>query len=538
MKMSKNIRYLLHTQYLGYFGINTAIHTKDKKKKRNAVLLAVVLAFSFVMCMFSLVFYDYFMLATYQALGIPEALIGVMMTGVSLLCLITTVMKAPALLFTFRDFDIVMPLPVTRKEIVISKIITLYNSNIAAVLLLMLPAAGVYGYVTAAPAYFWIMLLPMVLVLPVVPMIIGGALGTLISLAARRFRKTNYIRTFLSLLLFAAIMFFSFSTSQMTEEKMADIAEAIRSAVYGTYPLSGVFSQGLCGGSIVYAASFVAGSLLLMYAFYRLILAWFFGFRTLLTTQGTSRGKAETVHAAVRGQFSTLFAREIKRFVGSSLYFVNNIVGVFMLLIATVALIIVGGDKISGAVASVGLRIPPLAVAIAISALASMTNPAVISISLEGASFPLMKSLPVSHSTYFLSKAALSMALDLPVTAVCAPLMCYTLRLDAAGYAVVILFSLAAVTVNALWGVVVNIKLPNFSWTNEITVIKQSAAVFVGEVLPMFVGMAAVAACIFLPYGVTEIIGAVLTVLLLAAAIMLYRMLTGKWGEKKYAALI
>ena len=74
------------------------------------------------------------------------------------LSLVTTVYKAPGLLFAFKDYDLLMSLPVRTGSLVASRLLMLYGVNLAFTLLTMVPAWVVYA-VFAAPPWFYTCLL-------------------------------------------------------------------------------------------------------------------------------------------------------------------------------------------------------------------------------------------------------------------------------------------------------------------------------------------------------------------------------------------
>ena len=80
----------------------------------------------------------------------------------------------------------------------------------------------------------------------------------------------------------------------------------------------------------------------------------------------------------------------------------------------------------------------------------------------------------------------------------------------------------------AFGGLAINLNFPNFTWSNEITVIKQSAAVM----LAVFIGMASVALPLVLMFTIHSLDAKIVTyatlIILAAANGLLYRYIMTK----------
>lgn len=158
----------------------------------------------------------------------------------------------------------------------------------------------------------------------------------------------------------------------------------------------------------------------------------------------------------------------------------NTAVGMILLLLASIALLILGPAKLEAALEMPGLENTlqtalPLAV-LFFTGLSSTTSS---SLSLEGVHLPFLKSLPVTPRQIFHSKLAVNLLVISPAAAVSAVLLGIAVRPGwAAGLLLFLLPQIHAVF-TALFGLAANLLYPNFEWTSETQVIKQSAATMI-----------------------------------------------------------
>ena len=121
----------------------------------------------------------------------------------------------------------------------------------------------------------------------------------------------------------------------------------------------------------------------------------------------------------------------------------------------------------------------PVLLCVILCGLASMNFMAAPSISLEGKSLWLMQSLPVDPWKVFRAKIRMQLiltALPLLLCIVCAAIVC---PMSPLWLLVIVLFAVSYTLLSALSGLMLGVKMPTLTWTNELMPIKQSAPVMI-----------------------------------------------------------
>jgi ABC-2 type transport system permease protein len=180
-----------------------------------------------------------------------------------------------------------------------------------------------------------------------------------------------------------------------------------------------------------------------------------------------------------------LYVKEIKRYFSSPLYVLNTGIGIVLLTIGAIALAFVDLDKILGDPRATTMFLKGGPVFLSFCVMMSCTTMA--SISLEGRNLWIIKSLPVPTKTIFQSKILVNLTIIAPAI-IDAILISIFLDMGAVTALFMILVTIVCSLFISLFGLLVNLRLPNFTWTTEVLVIKQSAA----SLISIFTGIGVV----------------------------------------------
>lgn len=182
-----NIWRLTRIQLLSSFGLNKALHTRDPKERRKWLLMSLGLLLSMVVVAGASFGYSYGMAMAFEQIGRVDLLLAVMMAATSVVGFFTTIYKAGDVLFGFKDYDLVMSLPVRTRHVVASRVLQLYVLNLLFSFMVMVPAGAVYAIKVNPGALYYLYFLITLVWIPLVPIIGATIIGALISWIASRF---------------------------------------------------------------------------------------------------------------------------------------------------------------------------------------------------------------------------------------------------------------------------------------------------------------------------------------------------------------
>jgi ABC-2 type transport system permease protein len=458
-----------------------------------------------------------------------EVLPVLMMTLTSIIVLFTSTFKVKGTIFGFKDYDMVMSLPISTAGIVASRLILLYCLNMIFVCIVMVPMMIVYGILVKPDFLFYIIGFFTLLSIPLIPIVIASILGTVIAYAASRFRHSNLISIILSLGLMVAVMGVSF-TMKDTGEELVNLSKAITDKVNAIYPLAGMYSSAISHYDLTAFLTFLAISLG-GFLIYSLLVGKVFKKMNTLIMTGKYHANFKMSELRQSSPFKALYLKEIRRYFSSPLYVLNTGFGIVMLTIGAIALFFVDLDAIAGEAEAAMLFNKGAAAFIVFCVVMSFTSAA--SISLEGKSLWIIKSLPVSAKFIFMSKIAVNLTVIAPAL-LDAVLIGIGLKIGALQTFLAIIITIVTAIFTAVFGLVVNLQFPNFNWITETVVIKQSAAAMIS----VFTGMAAAGLLIIFLAVIPSVNAAYLLYIgiMVIVDIVLYRIMN-TWGVKQFQQL-
>lgn len=476
--MSKLVK-LIKISALNSFGFNQARHSRDRKDRAKLVGFGVLFGFVALSMLFVISFYNLALAQSLEQIHASMRILPALMMAICcLITLITTVYKTNGLLFAFKDYDILMAMPIKTSTIVASRILMMYGMNLAFNSIVMIPTAVVYGIKAAPPLFFYPVFLLGLLAIPMVPIILATIVGVIITVISSRFRHSSAVSVILTLLLLLGVMAISMQMETVLTD-FGNISIALMATVNHIYPLAELFTQAVCDLNFLSLVLFVGISLAAFLLFSLVVGHWFKKINTMLTTQKAS-SHYKLVSLKASSPMLALYRKELKRFLSSPLYILNTSIGVILMMIGSVALIVFDPTILSGELPGVDI-VPFLhsAAPYFFCFMLGMSCSSCASISLEGNHLWIIKSLPVQAHTIFLSKAGVTLSYSLPGVAVSTVLLTIALQLNIGQALMLFLLPVTYAFFISLFGLLVNLFLPNFTWKSEITVIKQSAPVFI-----------------------------------------------------------
>ncbi len=390
-----------------------------------------------------------------------------------------SVFNTYASLYLSKDNDTLLAMPIPPRYILFARLAGVYASGLFFELIVMLPATLawlIYGAPTVLGAIF-ALLIPFVLSFFVLSL--SCLLGLLVAVISVRIKHKSLVVTVLSLGLMGLYLWgYTKLMSSLTDllAIVGDIAEAVKGPLFPFYhmglategkPLSMLIFTGIVLGIFVLVCVLLANS-----------------FLSLATTnKGGARSAYKRERAVQKSVERALLGKELKRFLSSPIYMLNCALGALFLPIAGVALLVFRAD-IAAMLPMItqlfgGEDVLPLLLAAAACMMGSMTDITAPSVSLEGKHLWILQSLPVSPRAVLHAKLKLHLLVAVPPTALALVCLLVAVPPTLPFFFLIPLATLLFTALIALFGLFMNLKTPNLSWTSEAVPVKQSMSVTV-----------------------------------------------------------
>ncbi len=511
---------LLKTQLINTYSINEILTPRSKNRKS-----ALLMAFAILVIGIGMALYIGITAVSLVQLGLTDIIPAYMVTVTSFAILFLTCFKVNGSFFGNKDNEMLISLPVKPSAIFASRFLNLYIFNLGLSLVLVVPSSIVWAVHAQNGASYLPLLIANALLLPIIPMCVASILGIAIILMSSKFRHGNAVSLILSLLLIGGLAYLSLSANSGGQDITA-LSTALAQSIYKMYPFAMMFSATFVLGQWVGMLGYALLSILVLFAFVRLLAPHYASINRLVTAHSkVVRGHNTKIE--VNTPFIALYKKELKRFFGSYLYMLNSGFGLFTLLALSVLCLFIPLETIGGIIGMPNImemikQYAPFIIAGCIA----LSCPAASSISLEGNNLWILQSTPISKKTVIDSKLAVS--LTLYAITIAFSTLVFSLKIGFATFEtfLLIVFPICCAVLAAVFGVVINDKLPNFNWSNEMQVIKQSTPV----ILSIVVLIASVAASFFLIKVLPDIyqnVGLIcVSAIMLICAALMYRKLT------------
>lgn len=521
---------LLSIQFLNKSSLNRIRHEADSKKRNRSIAMMLVLVFVAVI----MAGYCFAISYGFGYMGMSEVVPGYALTITAMVTLIFTFFKTNGYLFAFKDYDLLMALPVKPEIIITAKFLYMYLNNLIFAAVVMLPMAVGYGIWQKTDVVGWISWGVGILIAPLFPMTIAAAVGVLIAAAGAGFKHKVFVQSLLSVLLLVVIFGISFwiqgtasTDQQVLMEQMSNLGAMLSKEMHKIYPLSAWFDSAVNQGNLLFMV-ILPGFSLIWYGIFVVVVGKFYRqINTgLMTFHANSNYRMSSLKTS--SMRMAIVKKEARRFFSSTNYLMNCGVGLIIAIMIAITSIFYGLDQILGS-----FEIPNVAgikeglvyaMPFAIAMLVNMTCTSSVSLSLEGKNLWVVQSLPIPSKILYQAKIIFNLILVIPVSLLCSLIFMIELKvtlLQAVLYVAIAVISCICSSVLGMW---INIHFPKFDWENEVEVIKQGMAsaigIFGGMIGYMVLAAAAFAISFIIP---GEVVLLVATIILSVSAWFVYQ---------------
>lgn len=532
---------LVSIYFRNLFGIDKLKYERDNSKRVKAVVFTVFMSFIAVMVFVQM--FSYIILGSMYGDGKYEDLVAaIVYIFVTFFVFILFFPRVKSVVFDFKDYDMVMALPISKTQVVMSRYLIMYLTSIFFTSFVTLPLCivrfirhgfSVLGLVSDVVVY---------LCTPLLSLTLAIILGTIVAIISSYFKKGNTINLVLNIVFFIAVMLActkltSFSSEEQLEEAIVTPMTKLCEVLWIPNIYAGTFSENVIDLLIFAAISIIPFILIAM------ITGCFFKslHTRISTTKTNSNYKVTKDKTKQSNVIVALYKKEMARYFGSTIYVINTMCGLILMTMFAIALVAVP-DKNLKDIISIGdnTNLLDLYVPLVFTMFVLMSNTTGSSISLEGYQLWILKSLPIRAKDIFISKILVNLTIDIPAIIVSVVFYGIKIKGDIALISLGLIIPMIAALLSAVFGIFANLKYPKFDWTSDVQVVKQSASSMISMMGGMFFGivcMGVIAAINILVPGVSNILLLGLSGLFMLIVTLLLILYLNKCGDKEFAKL-
>lgn len=471
---------LIKVNFINNLNINKF---NSKYKGSSAKKIGLVLALLGGLAIIGYVFFYMFVMAmAFKAAGATEGILYFGFVIGTIMIVITTINRAYAYLFVSKDYNMLMSYPIDSRVIISSKIIGLLLLNYLGFIAFFLPAIFWYAVFASPRWYFYIYALFTLVLAPLVIVAVFSFISYLITIIFSRFKYKKMLQMFFMLLFIFGIIYLQ--NRYLMDSEVSDDAYIAMQAVFRKiyYPSKWVVSA-MIENNIIDFLKFVGISIIPFLVFIHIVGKNYVKAHARANV-GYVNKRFKLKEYQQTNKVKSLIKLEIKKYFAIPMVVLNTIMGPIMGLFF-IAIIVFGTQGEEVFFQEMNLMVSSLCFLVLVFAngLVSTTS---ASISLEGKSFWLLKSLPIEEKNIFKAKVMVNLLISFPFTVISCVLMGIFLHINILIlFLILILVSLVNLVMGNV-GLIFNITFPKLDWTNPVKVVKQSLSTFLTMLFGFF----------------------------------------------------
>lgn len=466
--------------------------TKASDSKAKQIIFPIILS---LIVMFAVGVYAVMFASEFSKVNLTYIMLTLFIILTTILTLVEGIYKSQGILFDAKDNDLLFALPIEKSKILFVRIFKLLSFQFLYNALFMIPAYVVYIYYEHPGISFYLISILMTFLLPIIPTVISSIIGYIIKAVSVKFKAKKIVQTVFTMIIFFGIFYISLNTQGILEN-IINNAESINAVIKKVYYPAGAYIDLIQNFNLPTLLILIAINIVPLVIFIMIASKFYFGIISKSSEKGKSK-KIKSIESKVKvkSKLSALVSKELKRYFSSTVYIFNTSFGLILLLIITIAMSVNINGVINTITEGEGMGIDintiislmPKIFFCLVTYTACMTSITSSSISLEGKSFNITKSLPTSVDTILLSKILMSCIITMPVILISDLIFFIAFQVGIIDILFILTISILMPILIAIIGLFTNLKYPKMNASSDTEVVKQSMsttiAVFSGMIL-------------------------------------------------------
>ena len=461
---------------MSLFKINSS-RMSSKMKKVLPYLL-------FVLVLYSFTYYTSLLTKQFHKVGLEYFILSLFAFSTFFLTIMEGIYKSSDLLFNCKDDDLLLSLPIKKSTILFLRFFKFYVFELMYNSLFMLPAIISYAIYVKPDYLFYIISVIMVIFLPILPVLISVIIGFIIKQFVTRFKYKNIAQIIFTSGLLLGILYISFNSKEFIDKLMANATtmfDLIKKIYYPAYLYYELFTDFNLYKLLIYMGINIVLIIAVMNVLSKVYYKINSRSKEVSNFKNNSKYKIKA-HSAL----TSFILKDLKRITSSSVFIINACFGL-VLFLASAVLLSSRSKTFINMLSAYGLNISMNQIAkyiplvllcmIAFAALTSSTTSSMIS--LEGKSFNILKSLPISAKKVIYAKVISALLLMIPIIIVGDVIVYVNFDLKIIDIILTVIASILFPMISALFGIFINTLYPNMDAANDTEVVKQSMSVMI-----------------------------------------------------------
>lgn len=511
--------------------------SKRNSSKAKKIILPIVL---FCLICFSISTYAFALAEELKPHNLTYVMLSMFLLITTMIALIEGIYKAQGILFDAKDNDLLFSLPIKKSKILFVRLLKILTFQYLFNLMFLIPAFLAYIRYEAPGVTFYLISILMTFLVPIIPTVIACVLGYIVKLISSKFKKQKLVQTILTSIVFFAV-FFVLLNYQNIIGNITENGENISNVISKIYYPIGLYLNLINRFEILDLIKLLLINIIPLILF--VIVASKSYFKIIAKSKEHTSKTIKNIdeverNIKVNSPLVSLIKKELKRYLSCTTYMFNTAFSLLLAVIISVVLCFKGEDIFAQMLSNYNIETGGITLnvifyifIIFVGATTSITSS---SVSLEGKTINITKSLPVKEKTILNSKILTCFIIEAPFILIADLIFFIRFNPGIIYGSLILLVGFIMILMSACIGLFINLKYPKMDASSDTEVVKQSMSSMISTFLGM--GIFIVSSGLVLGLGniVKMDIAVILTqIILFIIAVTLYAILM-KVGPKKY----
>ncbi len=492
---------------------------RTKKGQKNSILIRLMFT---LIIMGSFGSYSYTIAMALEPVGKVYVMLTMLLAGTTMLTLIEAIYKSQGILFNAKDTDMLFSLPIPKSYVLFVRMMKMIVFEIMYNGLFLLPAFVVYALYIDVTVYYIISAILTLILAPIIPTLLGTILGFFVKAISSKFKSKNLAQVVVSLLFVLVVMAVSMKSENIVDS-IAKNADSVNNTIVSVYYPVLVFMNMVLHFNLLNIVIAILVNIVPLAIFTAVFGKLYFKATNLFGRKTSNKKLVITSKTFKRkSQLKALIHKEFRRFLGCPVLILNAYVGIaIVVVISVVATFNLDGlldlfittnennevmqensidvevlgneeqvqeyeiynnmnkDEIKQNIVSMldTVKAPIVYGIIVVTSFMTFITGSLIS--LEGKSFNVTKSLPISFNKILWGKILASDILVIIPLALASTILFIGFNFSILEILCVLGAVIIAPNLSAMWGLFVNLRHPKMEFSSDSEVVKQSYSIMV-----------------------------------------------------------
>lgn len=475
-----NLFVLLKNSFINSTGINSLTKNIDSsKEKKKLTITTLTLILIAIVIWFMSTSYSIALATVLKPMGYLDLILIIAVLVSSILSFITSIYKAQGTLFSSKDYDLLMSLPIKNSTILTSKILSLMSINYIETALIIIPASIVYFIYNGnlSWSFFCILLIGLIFV-PMIPIIASAIIAVIITFISSRFKHKNTLTIVVGMIATLLIIVVLINMQNYINKFIAN-SEFIVNGLSNIYLPALYLKNALVNFDLVSLAKLIAVSII-PFIIFIFVFSKIFKVINGKLSESYKRANYKIKKLETSSITKSLVNQEIKRYFATPIYVMNTAIGMVLLVAGSIATLFISKETLAELFKYPEIvNIIPIAILVVLIFTIGLSCTTNSSISLEGNRLWILKVLPIEPKEIFKGKIITNLIITIPAVIIANIIFYIGLKYNFKYLMLNLLISIVFCVLSSVIGLIVNLYFPKMEWTNPTTVVKQSASVMI-----------------------------------------------------------